>query len=111
MNRSMFLQFCRLFVAVAALGTLFAFAQPPDRGGPGGFGGAFGGGGGLVGLVMREDVQQEIQLVDEQLDKVTEIGQDSFETMREEIRGVWEETRDLSEDERRERFRSKMAEL
>jgi len=86
------------------------FAQPPGGGGPGGFGGPFGGGGGLLGLVMRDEVQQEIQLVDEQRDKVMKVAEES----REEMRGMFEEMRDLSDEERRERFgeiRTKMEEM
>ena len=97
MNRSMFSLFFPALVVVAALVPSIAFSQPPGGGGPGGFGGPFGGGGGgLVGLVMREDVQQEIQLVDEQLDKVTQVAEDARTKMREEMRGMFEELRDLS---------------
>jgi hypothetical protein len=60
---------------------------------------------------MREDVQQEIQLVDEQLDKVAAVAEEARETMWDELRSLRDETRDLGEDERRERFRSKIEEL
>jgi Spy/CpxP family protein refolding chaperone len=88
------------------------FAQPPGggRGGPG----FFFGGGGLTALVGREDVQQEIQLVDEQRDKVMDIADQAREEMRDEMRGMFEEMRDLSDEERRARFgdiRAKMEEM
>src|SRR6188768_2744693 len=44
-------------------------------GGPGGPGGMFGGGG-LMGLITRDEVQQELQLVDEQKDKLRGITDD-----------------------------------
>jgi hypothetical protein len=109
MNRSMFLQLCRSLILAATVGPAVGLSQPPGGGGPGGFGGFFGGGG-LVGLAMREDVQQEIQLVDEQLDKVREVAEEAGG----EIRGMFEGFRDLSDDERRERFgeiRTKMEEM
>jgi Spy/CpxP family protein refolding chaperone len=109
MNHSTISQLCRAFAVAAAFAPAITLAQPPG-GGPGGFGGTFGGGG-LVGLVMREDVQQEIQLVDEQLDKVAAVAEESRENMWDELRSLRDETRDLGDEERRERFRSKMAEL
>jgi Spy/CpxP family protein refolding chaperone len=110
MNRSTISQLCRALIVAVGFVPTIALAQPPGGGGPGGFGGPFGGGG-LDGLVMREDVQQEIQLVDEQLDKVTEVAEEAREKMFNELGGLREELSGLSEDERRERFRSKMAEL
>ena len=44
--------------------------MPSHQPGPGGPGGPFGSGGGVVGLVTRDEVQQELQLVDEQRDKI-----------------------------------------
>lgn len=95
-----------LFVFAVVLAPSMVLAQPP--GGPGGPGGPgfFGGpgGGGIQGLVMRDEVQEEIQLVDEQREKVRTIVEESGEKMRSEMRGLFEQMRDLSDDERRERF-------
>lgn len=99
--------FCLMLGLAAA-----AFAQPPQPGndqgrggprGPGGFGGpggGFFGGGGLLGLAARDEVQQELQLVDEQKDKVRGITED----MRDKVRDLFGQMRDLNEDERRARF-------
>jgi len=98
-----------LFV-VAALAPGIAIAQPRAGGERGGFGGPLGGGGGLIGLIMREDIQQEIQLVDEQMDKVREVA----DGVRDEIRGMFDGFRDLNEEERGQRFaeiRTKMEEM
>lgn len=114
MNRSTFSRLCGALVFAASLTPSLVFAQPPGGGGPGGFGGPFGGGGGLIGLLMRDEVQQEIQLVDEQRDKVMKVAEESRDKMRQEMRGMFEEMRDLSDEERRERFgeiRSKMEEM
>jgi hypothetical protein len=102
------------FCFVVMFGTLVAstlFAQPPGGPGgpPGGFGGPggggpFGGGGGLMGLAMREEVQQELQLVDEQKEKVRTIVEDMGEKARAEMRDMFSNMRDLSDEERRERF-------
>ena len=72
---------------------------PPAFGGPGGPGGFFGGGG-VLGLVARDEVQQELQLVDEQKDKVRGI----TEGMRNKVREMFGQMRDLSDDERRAQF-------
>src|SRR5688572_30749150 len=72
---------------------------PPAFGGPGGPGGFFGGGG-VLGLVARDEVQQELQLVDEQKDKVRGI----TDEMRNKVREMFGQMRDLSDDERRAQF-------
>jgi Spy/CpxP family protein refolding chaperone len=108
MNRSRILFMCWAFLVTVLFVPSGSLAQP------GGFGGPFGGGGGLIGLLMREDVQQEIQLVDEQRDKVMTVAEDVRDKMREEMRGMFEQMRELSDDERRERFgeiRSKMEQM
>lgn len=83
------------------------FAQPGQdrgRGGPGGFGGQFGGGGGTLGLVMRDEVQEELQLVDEQREKVAAATEEARDKMRDEMRDVFSQMRDLSDEERRAKF-------
>jgi Spy/CpxP family protein refolding chaperone len=77
-------------------------AQPGGggfRGGPGGPGGFFGGGG-TLGLVMRPEVQDELQLVDEQRDKVMDVVEESRDQMRDEMREMFSGFGDLSEEER-----------
>lgn len=106
------------------LASLSAFAQPPQGGpprgpgGPGGFGGRGGfggpGGDGILGVLQREEVQQELQLVDEQRDKVRDVVESAREQMREEMRELFSQMRDLSDEERRNRFdevRTKMEEM
>ena len=95
-------------VVVAVLCVSEVSAQPPGPP-PGGFGvpggpGGFGGGGGVLGIAMRDEVQQELQLVDEQKDKLRTIGEDARNRMRDEMRGMFEQMRDLSDDERRAKF-------
>jgi Spy/CpxP family protein refolding chaperone len=78
-----------------------AIAQPNNdrgRGGPGGPG--FFGGGGTLGLALRDEVQQELQLVDEQKDNVQSLA----DQMRDEVREMFSQFRDLDDEERRARF-------
>lgn len=70
------------------------------RGGPGGF----LGGDGTLGLAMRDEVQQELQLVDEQREKVVALADQARDTVREEMREAFSQLRDLGDDERRARF-------
>ena len=101
-----------------------SFAQPPGGFGPGGPGGpGFGGpggpggmmgGGGMMGLVTREEIQQELQLVDEQKDKLRNITDEMRNKVRDQMRDVFSEMRDLNDDERRAKFgeiRTKMESL
>lgn len=103
MKRSTFSRLCLATVISAGLAPSVGLAQPPGGRGPGGFDGPFGGGG-LIGLAMREEVQQEIQLVDEQLDKVQAVAQEARDKMRAEMRTMFDQMRDLSDEERRARF-------
>jgi len=107
MKRSTFRLWCCLFVFALVLAPAMVLAQPPGGpgggpGGPGFFGGP--GGGGMLGLVTRDEVQEEIQLVDEQREKVRTIVEESGEKMRDEMRTLFEGMRDLSDEERREKF-------
>jgi Spy/CpxP family protein refolding chaperone len=97
-----------LYVATFCLGLGIAspmLAQPPGPpgGGPGGPGGFFGGGG-IVGLVARDEVQQELQLVDEQKDKVRSITDEVRNKLRAHMREMFTQMRDLSDEERRAKF-------
>jgi Spy/CpxP family protein refolding chaperone len=99
-----------LIIAAAACSWSACLAQPPGPpggggpGGPGGFGGPFGGGGGLLGLATRDEVQQELQLVDEQKDKVRAISDDMRTKVRDEMGGMFQQLRDVSDEERRAKF-------
>src|SRR5437764_12774376 len=106
---------CALVMMAVLLlgGTKAIFAQPPqpsgDRGGPPGSGGPGGPGGffggvGMSGLVTRDEVQQELQLVDEQKEKVRAITDEARNKLRDQLRDMFTQTRDLSEEERRARF-------
>src|SRR4051812_6707064 len=103
--------FRRSSVAAFAIAALVfiaeASAQQPGPP-PGGFGGPGGpggfGGGGILGLAMRDEVQQELQLVDEQKDKLRTLGDEARNKMRDEIGGMFQQMRDLSDDERRAKF-------
>ncbi len=112
--------FCMMLGSASPL-----FGQPPGGfgppggpgfggpGGPGGPGGFFGGGG-ISGLVVREEIQQELQLVDEQKDKLRTITEEMRDKVRDEMRDIFSQMRDLSDDERREKFgeiRTKMEAL
>jgi len=86
------------------------FGQPPQPGGgpqgpggPGGPGGFFGGGG-MIGLIGRDEVQQELQLVDEQKDKVRGITDEMRNKVRDQMRDVFGQMQNLSDDERRAKF-------
>jgi Spy/CpxP family protein refolding chaperone len=94
-----------------------ASAQPPQPGGPPGPGGpgfggpggpggpgGFFGGGGLLGLLARDEVQQELQLVDEQKDKVRTLTEDMRNKAGSQIRDMFNQMRDLSDEERRAKF-------
>ena len=94
---------------IAALAYVFALApcillaQPGGGGGFRGGGGPFGGGG-VMGLITRDEVQQELQLVDEQQEKVQAVSEEMGNQMREELRDLFSQMQDLSEEERQERF-------
>ena len=108
MDRSQFRVAATLLLsAVNVLVSDSVLAQPGGgRGfGGGGFGGPGGfGGGGMLGLVMRDDVQQELQLVDEQLEKVSGVADEMRDQMREELGDLFAQMRDLDDEERQERF-------
>jgi Spy/CpxP family protein refolding chaperone len=92
-----------MIVAVAANVSL---AQPGGfrgRGGPGGPGGFFGGGG-TLGLIQQQEVQQEIELSEDQESELQTLGEEIRDQMRNEMQGMFEGMRDLSDDERQERF-------
>jgi Spy/CpxP family protein refolding chaperone len=97
-----------MFVILVAASQTVAQPQPGGPppggfGGPGGPGGFFGGGG-VLNLAMRDEVQQELQLVDEQKEKVRATIDTMRDKVRDQMRGMFEQLRDASDEERRARF-------
>lgn len=89
-------------VAVASLALLATdvMAQPGGRGGRAARGGQAGGG--LQMLLMREDVQRELEVTDDQIEELRELGRSGGERMdRQQLR---EEMEGLSDEERREKL-------
>ena len=101
-----------ILASVAVVGMLAdsAFGQPGGRGGRGGRGGfgggGFGGGqGGATALLQDENVRKELDLVDEQVSKLRDIGEKMQEDMRAQFAGFdFGSLRDLPEEERNARF-------
>jgi len=92
-------QFGRLSVAILAVFVMSttADAQSPGRG----FGFGFSG---SLGLIRNNGVQKELKLSDEQAEKATKIAEELGRKMQEKLR-------DLSQDERREKFASVSREI
>jgi Spy/CpxP family protein refolding chaperone len=96
---------------VLALGANLSVAQPPGGGGfrgrgpggPGGPGGFFGGGG-TFGLIQRQEVQQELELSDDQQSELRTLGETIGGEIRNEMQGMFEGMRDLSDEERQAKF-------
>ncbi len=82
-------------VAVICLSSAAAMAQPGGgRGGRtgGGFGGGgFGGfgGGGVLDIAMREDVQEHLELLPDQVDDLKKLAEAERESQRERMRGLF----------------------
>jgi hypothetical protein len=98
-------------VGILAVGVLAdsAFGQPGGRGGRGGRGGGFGGGGfgggGATALLQDENVRKELDLVDEQISKLRDVGDKLQEDTRAEFQGFdFGSLQGLSPEERDERF-------
>jgi Spy/CpxP family protein refolding chaperone len=104
----------RQLVVVAALAASVlvsassVVAQPGGggRGGPGGPGGFMGGpgGGGTLGLIQQQEVRSEIELSEDQQAELETLGQTIRDEMRQEMQGMFEGMRDLSDDERQAKF-------
>jgi Spy/CpxP family protein refolding chaperone len=80
----------------------------------GGFRGGFGGGGGVMGLMYRDDVRQDLQLVDEQQEKVDALSEEIRTELQDEMREMFRGMQDLSDQERQQQFdkiRSRMEEV
>jgi hypothetical protein len=95
-------------LAVIAVCADSALAQPGGRGGRGGrggfgggFGGPGGGGGGVAQLLQDESVRKELDLVDEQVSKLTDIAAKLREDVQASFQGIdFGSFRDLSDEER-----------
>lgn len=88
-----------LFLGLAILTTPgLIFAQG------GGFRGGFGGGGGVLGLLYRDDVRQDLQLVDEQQEKVDVLADEIRTELQDEMREMFRGMQDLSDEERQQQF-------
>jgi Spy/CpxP family protein refolding chaperone len=99
--------FFAIVPAFLSAGVLLAQPGGPPRG-PGGPGGS------LLLLAAREDVQQELQLLDEQRNKIDDVIADARERIGNEMRDMFRQMADLSPEERRERFqdiRTRMEDL
>lgn len=115
-------KWCLALIAVASLSLTTSLSAQQDRqegrrgdqGGPGGRGGFpffGGGGGGALGLLQRNDVQEELELLDDQKKQLTELREKSAEKMREvfgSLRGG--EGNERRGEEMRETFRKLAAE-
>lgn len=87
-----------LVLSVISIGST-AWAQP-DGGRRGGFVPFGGGGGGNLGMLMRDDVRKELEIVDDQVEKLQALSS----SMRDQMREMFSGFRDLSDDERRAKF-------
>lgn len=103
----------RSFVVALAIVTISfassAWAQQEGRRSRGGFVPFFGGGAN-TGLLMRDDVRKELEIVDDQVEKIRALSDE----MREQMRDLYSGLRDLSQEERQAKFtelREKSAEL
>lgn len=69
------------------------------RGGPGG-----PGNGGMIGLLQDDSVRNELDLMDDQVQQLQAIGNDIRQQVRDELQGSFQGIRDLSPEERQQRF-------
>jgi Spy/CpxP family protein refolding chaperone len=100
--------------AIAAAANAQPGGQPggPPGGGRGGFGFGFGGpggfggfgGGSLADVLRREDVRKELELLEDQVEKLQKLAEARGGQMRDVLAGL----QDLSEEERREKIRERM---
>ena len=105
------LQFGLVLILGLAVSTAAFAQQSRGQGGRGGFGGGgfggFGGGGAMGGsfaLLQDENVKKELDLVDEQVSKITSLQEKLQEDLRSQFQGQdFSSFRDLSEDERNAR--------
>lgn len=109
MNKRSLFTMAVFAVAMVIISASVADAQRGGRGGGGrgergGFGRGFGGfgGGGTTGLVMREDVQAELKLTDDQIEEIEEMMAAARENRGNRFGGI--DFRNQSEEERREAF-------
>lgn len=91
-------------VSIVAILPSVSVAQPGGRGGFRGGPGGMMGGDGIIGLLQRDEVRQELQLVDDQQEQLQAIADEVRGQVRDEMRGLFEQMRDLGEEERRAKF-------
>jgi len=99
------------FASLAAVFSLLLvpallLAQPPGggfRGGPGGPGGLFGNGG-IANLLQTQEVQSELELNDDQLEKLRAMGDEVRNQIRDEMQGAFQGMRDMTDEERQAKF-------
>jgi len=93
---------------IAVLSVLFlaglSFAQPPGGRGPRGGPGGFFGGGGVLGLAQQQEVQQEIELSEDQLAQLRTLNDTIRSEIRDQMQGMFQGLRDLSDEERQAKF-------
>jgi Spy/CpxP family protein refolding chaperone len=75
---------------------------PGGFGGPGGMGGFFGGGMSDIMILAREDVQKELELVDDQIEQLGKLRDNN------DMRRMFEQVRDLPQEERGAKMREIM---
>lgn len=93
---------CRDLGCYAVLSAvLLAISSSPLLAQPGGRGG-FGGGGDMGGLLRNDEIRRELEVTDDQLADLEAMGED----LRNEMRSMFEGMRDLSPEERQERFQT-----
>jgi Spy/CpxP family protein refolding chaperone len=88
-------------LVLVVLGERWAQAQPP-----GGFG-AFGGFGGLADVLRREDVRKELELLEDQLQKLEKLA----ESRREKVRQAFSGAEGSSREERFQKMRQQLQKL
>ena len=98
MKKKLLLSTVAVVFATSCLLSTTVSAQ--DRGRPGGGGGFFSGGFGGAELLRSDEVRKELELVDEQIEKLEKLG----EEMRNEMREMFSGMRDLSQEERQAKF-------
>jgi len=58
----------------------------------------------MIGLLQADEVRQELDLMDDQVEQLRAIGEDVRNEVRSELQGIFQGMRDLSPEERQQRF-------
>jgi hypothetical protein len=102
--------FNRKFQVLGLAAVLAVFASSDLMAQRGGFGG-FGSQVNSLSLLMQEGVQKELELVDEQVEKIQQAQTEAREAMREMFREVGSEIRDMAPEDRAAKFKEIQAEM